>query len=311
MKKQILLLILVLIFEAVAQELTIMSFNIQGHGNFEHNFGNSQWKNQIAAVIRQSGASIVLLQEVRLRSMADIERLCDALNRKGGKWKAKTSYEYATCSYDLHNAVLFDENVVSCVNDLAQKLNFHKYYETKVECRKYRFDQNNEQVLEFCFPKNSKNTFYVVNVHAPSPGTSRLQEEKRQLEQFYAQYKRKLPMIIGGDFNLHRKDFIPSSAFSDAIVDGNSGVFADFDSLLTTVSKSDIGIRLSNGYDHLIMRCNSLFSVSEQMHHVFSKKTSNTRYYDSITIDGTTYASASEYMRYVSDHLPIMVKLQF
>lgn len=310
--KQFLACIVLLVFSffAVSQEVTIMSFNVQGHGNSEHNFGNSTWKNQIASVVKQSGASIVLLQEIRLRSEFDIDLLCETMTRKGGKWKAKTSFKYATCSYDLHNAVLFDESVVSFITDLAQELNLQKYHDSGVECRKYKFDQNNEQILEFSFPRNSKKTFYVVNVHAPGPGNIKLQEEKRQLEQFYSQHKRKVPLIIGGDFNLARKDFVPSSAFSDAIIDGDSGIFSDFNSVLTTVSTSDNGIRLAHGYDHFIIRGNYLFSLSEQMHHVFSKK-GNIQFYDSIKIGNTTYKSASEYRQEVSDHLPIMVKLQF
>ena len=309
------LLVFLCSFGIFAKELTVMSFNVQGHGpgSSEHDFGNAKWKNQIAAVIKQSGASIVLLQEVRLNSENDINPLIEILNGKGGKWKSTTSVKYATCSYDLNNAVLYDEKNVLLVNDLSKKLNFRAYkydQDNNVadDCRTYQFDKNNEQVLEFSFPKNSAQTFYVVNVHAPGPGSQELRKEKEQLENLYRHYKRK-PIIIAGDFNMRRREFVPSSAFGDAIVDGDSGMYADANSLRTTLSTAGMKISLANDYDHFIVSRNSLFNVSEQMHHVFSPRKKES--YDSIKIGGTTYKSTEEYKQGVSDHLPIMMKLNF
>lgn len=300
-------------FYVFAKDLTIMSFNIQGHGpgSSEHSFFNTKYKNQIAAVIHQSGASIVLLQEVRLNSGSDINPLLDILNSKGGTWKAATSVKYCDCTYDLNNAVLYDEKVVRLVEDYAKRLNFlaYKYNESEEDCRKYQFDKNHEQVLEFAFPKNAAETFLVVNVHAPAPKSDECRKEIEQIEKLYRYYKRK-NIIIGGDFNTRRKELFPSSAFGDGIVDGDSGIFADFNSLKTTVSTSvNQKIALANDYDHFIVKGNNLFTISQQMHHVFSLRKKES--YDSIKIGGSTYTNSEEYKSAISDHLPIMIRLRF
>ena len=292
-----------------------MSFNIQGHGpgSSEHHFGNVKYKNQIAAIIHQSGASIVLLQEVRLKSENDISPLLDSLNRKGGNWKAVTSVNYYDCTSDLNNAVLYDEKVVLFIEDYAKKLNFLAYKYDKSngiedDCRTYQFDKNHEQVLKFKFPKNSSNTFFVVNVHAPRPDNrEELKKEKEQIEKLYRYYKRE-SIIIGGDFNMHRRELFPSSAFGDAIVDGDRSIFEDENFLRTTLS-SNKKIYLANDYDHFIVKGNGVFSVSEKMHHVFSVRKRES--YDSIKIGGTVYKTSDEYRNAISDHLPIMIKLKF
>ena len=53
-----------------AKDLSIMSFNIQGHGpgSSEHRMGKTEWENQIVQIINSSGAHIVLLQEITLSS---------------------------------------------------------------------------------------------------------------------------------------------------------------------------------------------------------------------------------------------------
>ena len=318
MKSKVLLIILFLSLSAniFANELTILSFNVNGHGNNSslHDFSNEEWNKQIAAVIKKSGASIVLLQEVRLRSEKSILPLCMLL---GENWKSVTSVEYSTCpSFGLNNAVLYDDNVVSLHLDHARKLNFYLFCEQynwiDEDCRKYRFDQNNEQILEFAFSKNSSQTFYVVNIHAPGPDRKTdLDKEKKQLENLYRDFKRK-PIIIGGDFNMHRKEVASSSSFSDGIVDGDSGIYENFNYGFqkTTISTSSSrGIDLCNDYDHFIISKNKLFTISEQMHHVFSKRKKEN--YDVIKIGGTSYTNSSDYHIGISDHLPIMIKLKF
>ncbi len=312
MKKNFLISCLIFLFAfcVSAKELAIMSFNIHGFGSVNNNFNNAEWTSQIAKVIKKSEASIVLLQEVRLDSKYDIEKLCSSVNREGGKWKAVTTYEYAVCNKALHNAVLYDDSKVSLIYDHAKKLGFYDYFnDQNNDCRKYKFFENRQQVLEFSFPKNSNTSFYVANVHAPGPENPKLNQEKVQLERFYADYKSRKPIILGGDFNLSRIDF-RSSAFTDAILDGDSGIFSDFDSLRTTVStNSKKGIELANGYDHFILKSNGLFKISEQMHHVFSSRP--TRAYEKIKIGSRTYKTSEEYRQNISDHLPIMIRLKF
>lgn len=308
------LVFVVVSFVSCAGEFSIMSFNIQGN-NVQHDVINEDWVDQIVQVIKMSKADIVLLQEVRLlrESPANnlLESLVSKLNKKGDNWNFCSSVRYAKCKMDLHNAILYNAKNVTLKKDLAYSppFNFVQYYDTtENDPRRYQFVYNNVQVIEFAHKDKSSQSFYVVNVHLPSPKNTKLVKERHILELLYADYKSKKPLIIAGDFNIRRSELKRGSNFSDAIIDGNEGRYSDFWGQKTTLSTSTKEFTLSNDYDHFIVNKNSLFYISEQMRHVFTKN--KVEKYDTLSIGKEKYSNSFDYMD-LSDHMPIMIRLKF
>lgn len=309
---------LLLLFPACAKELTVMSFNIQGHGpgSSEHRKGKEEWENQIIAIIQDSKANLVLLQEVPIFSFESenlAQKLAKKLNGKESGWKSVTSAGYALCSMDLNNAVLYNEKYVTFVNDMAGKepFNMRRYGENQaVDERRFKFIKNNEQILEFSCNGKANSNFYLVNVHLPGPDESEKRyEERRILADLYAYCKRKCPIILAGDFNFSRKELIRGSNFSDAIIDGKKDRYVDEWGQKTTVKESSLSFDLSNDYDHFIVSSPQFFSVSEQMHLVFSKD--KVEKFPKLKVAGKVYTNGYDFHRGLSDHLPIMIKLKY
>ncbi len=309
------LVFVVVSFVSFAGEFSIMSFNIQGHGpgSSSHRVSNTRWVDQIVQVIKMSKADIVLLQEVPLDTSNNLlKSLVLKLNKKGDNWNFCSSVKYAKCNMDLNNAILYNAKNVTLKKDLAYSppFNFVQYYEsTENDPRRYQFVYNNVQVIEFAHKDKSSQSFYVVNVHLPGPNDQeKVFEERRILELLYADYKRKKPLIIAGDFNIRRSELKRGSNFSDAIIDGNEGRYIDDWGQKTTLSKSTTAIILKNDYDHFIVNKNSLFYLSEQMRHVFTKN--KVEKYDTLSIGKEKYSNSFDYMD-LSDHMPIMIRLKF
>ncbi|MCR4819905.1 MAG: endonuclease/exonuclease/phosphatase family protein [Elusimicrobiales bacterium] len=294
-----------------------MSFNIQGHGpgSSLHRAGNKYWEDSIIGIVRQSGADIVLLQEIPLTSPHG--NLASSFANKltsitGHAWKSADSASYSLSSMELNNAVLYNDEKVSLIEDLARRIPFYMYqHKINNKKRKYNFIKNNEQILKFALKEDVSNFFYLVNVHLPGPNDNegQLSKEMREIEKLYADYKRNLPMIIGGDFNTRRIDLIRGSNFSDGIIDGNDGQYSDFWGQKTTISSPNLNVvQLANDYDHFIINKNYLFEISERMRPVFSKgKAEN---FANIKINNKIYRNSEEYKE-ISDHIPIIIKLDF
>lgn len=317
LKKLVLILISLLFsFSIYASELTVMSFNIQGHGpgSKEHRIGKDKWEDQIISVIEESQAQLVLLQEFPTKndkkSKAAIEKF---LKKLKGVWKCETSVSYSLSNMDLNNAVLYNTKYLTLVNDLAKQAPFNMlaYKQNKQEdTRKFKFIKNNEQILEFKHIDKPSKTFYIINIHLPAPDENEKKNyEIGEIAKVYAIYKRKVPLIIAGDFNISRKELINGSNLSDAIIDGNEGKYIDKWGQKTTVNQSKKEIQLKSDYDHFIISNNSLFSISEQMHHVFSKDKKEG--YEQLKIGKEIYTNSYDYHRGLSDHIPIMIKLKF
>lgn len=317
LKKLVLILISLLFsFSIYASELTVMSFNIQGHGpgSKEHRIGKDKWEDQIIAVIEQSQAQLVLLQEFPTKdnkvSKTAIEKFLKKLN---GVWKYETSASYSISNMDLNNAVLYNTKYLTLVSDLAKQAPFNMLeykLNKKEDTRRYKFIKNNEQILEFKYIDKPSKTFYVINIHLPAPDENEKKNyEIGEIAKVYATYKRKVPILIAGDFNISRKELLRGSNFSDAIIDGNEGKYIDVWGQKTTVNKSKKELRLKSDYDHFIISNNSVFSISEQMHHVFSKD--KKEYYDQLKVGTQTYTNSYDYNKGLSDHIPIMIKLKF
>lgn len=358
-KKNIFIFFLLFIATCVfANDLTIMSFNIQGHApdSNKHRKENEEWVELIIKIIKKSKAHLILLQEVPLlkkETNSLVEILVNKLNEdslsnlpykivegiensttkkspaiikpfianilkkikeffpKNERWKYTTSVEYSISCMDLNNAVLYNSKYLTLEKDLGKDLpfNFYKYEKNqKHDNRRYKFHKNNQQFLAF---SNSKQQiFYIANVHFPSPTEKNiLLKERRQLEKFFSDYKMKYPIIIAGDFNMGRKELLRSTNFKDAIIDGTTERYANSWGQKTTVTQSVINIELANDYDHFIINKNNFFSLSEQMHHVFSKDKKED--YQKISIGRKKYYKASKYRKEISDHIPIIIKLDF
>jgi endonuclease/exonuclease/phosphatase family metal-dependent hydrolase len=301
-----------------AKEISVMSFNIQGHGpgSSLHRAGNKDWEDSIIDIVRQSGADIVLLQEIPLTS--PYGNLANSFANKltsitGHTWESADSASYSLSSMELNNAVLYNYEKVCLIEDLAHSIPFYLYqHKTDNIKREYNFIKNNEQILKFTLKEDSSSDFfYLVNVHLPGPNDNegQLSKEMREIEKLYADYKRNIPMIIGGDFNTRRIDLIRGSNFSDGIIDGNDGQYSDFWGQKTTISSPNLNVvQLANDYDHFIINKNYLFEISERMRPVFSKgKAEN---FAKIKINNKIYRNSEEYKE-ISDHIPIIIKLDF
>ena len=299
-----------------AKELTVMSFNIQGHGpnSSNHRFGNDNWENQLISAIDQSKADIVLLQEVPLMGVQNniSQTFLNKMSKKKSSWKSITSGVYSISNRDLNNAVLYNEAKVILQEDFAKKQPFNMAaykLNPSIDDRRFKFSVNNEQILEFSI-RNSDLHFYVVNVHLPGPNEKeKLYEERRVIEELYAYCKRKLPVIIGGDFNHSRKDLIRGSNFGDAIIDGKEGIYIDVWGQKSTVTEDNNSFKLKNDFDHFIINPKNIFSVSEQMHLVFSKNKIES--FSKLKIGRAIYTDSKSYHEGLSDHLPIMIKLSY
>ena len=320
MKLNKIVLVLIFLFSSFviyASELTVVSFNIQGHGpgSFEHRFGNDKWENQIVSIIKESKAQLVLLQEFPVKRFSPVDETAinNFLKKLKGIWKCETSVDYSLSSMDLNNAILYNTKYLRLVNNLAKQIPFNMYtykLSQQEDTRKFKFIKNNEQILEFEYIDNPSQTFYVVNVHLPAPDESEKKNyEIGEVSNLYATYKKTVPLIIAGDFNIRRIDLRHGSNLSDAIIDGNEGKYIQDWGQKTTVSGSWDKLTLSNDYDHFIINNNSLFSMSEQMHLVFSKD--KIEKFDQLTVGKETYTTSFDYRKSLSDHMPIMIKLKF
>ena len=298
-----------------AAELTVMSFNLQGFSptapSGNHRPNDNKWVEKIARTIDQADADIILLQEAWIGRGNDesfFNLLISNLGKyKKGNWAFITCYSYCNKSNSTtNNAIIYNKSVVSLVKDIGATELFNG------PNVKYKFQHNNIQVVQFKF--YNKN-FIVINAHLPNPSrTLDLKKERDALSALYANLKHKNPIIIGGDFNTNRKTLLDGSNFSDAIIDGNSGFFADKQGQGTTLNRNKHNIGIANDYDHFIVK--NLY-ISEQMHPVYfdkniaaSKKNPHP-YKETIKLGKSKYKSSFYFVKYVSDHLPIMIKLDF
>ena len=311
------LVVLLFSFSIYASELTVMSINVQGHGpgSSEHRVGKDKWENQIVSIIKKSKAKLVLLQEFAVRKDSEQDKVLieKFLKKLKGKWEYETSALYSISSMDLNNAILYNTKYLKLVNDLAKQEPFNMYdYKLNQEedTRRFKFIKNNEQILEFEYKDNNLQTFYVINIHLPAPNENvKKNYEIGEISKLYATYKRKIPLIIAGDFNISRKELLRGSNLSDAIIDGNEGNYIQEWGQKTTMKQNKKEIELASDYDHIIISKNPLFSVSEQMHHAFPKYKKES--YKKLKIGKEKYTNSFDYCRGLSDHIPIVIKLKF
>lgn len=304
-KKFFINLILVLVFPVFSESLNILSFNILG-AKYDHIKENEIWMNNLSEIIRNSKSDIVLLQEVPQKYDEEINYTSFAdelVNLLGDDWGFRSSAAYSNCSYNLNNAVLYKYSSVLILREIDNS--------------SYDFKYKNVQMVEFSFRKDTNKKFYVVNVHLPfdrkkmdSP-TNEMKLELDAIKNLI--YDRRFPAIFGGDFNMSRRELITETQFSNTsryTIDGNGSIYNDNQGLLTTVStSSDTGIHLANGYDHFIV--NNNLRIKKDMRRVFYELQSNTRSCKSIKIGNKTYKTRNSYIKNVSDHIPILITVDY
>ena len=315
---------------AFCEKITILSYNIAHNSSYKKEH-YEEWMEGIGEIVRQNEADIVLLQEVPIamkkgfvtRFYGDVELhfklpqkktiLDDIARELGPGWKF-----ISTAFYLLHdgvtidgtafsggdmsqnNAIFYNSQKVSA-EDLSDPLGFTIF----PECD-YRFNKNNVQVVRFLIGEES---LVLVNVHLQSKNSI----EKRNwdltvlydmlLNEFGGEISDE-SVIAGGDFNTRRKEF-ESLGFDTYIVDGKS-------SPKTTLAIRDSGFSYANDYDHFIYNeaASEKIKTSTVRAHI-GNSGRNLEKESSIIIAGEEYKSSKEIRDRLSDHVPIMIVLDF
>lgn len=326
MNKKIISIALIIFFSFTlfAAPIKIMSFNLNGNDG-KHRFeSNEQWSKTITAILKQSKADIILLQEISLdlekilgdsegRKKAkedNLKRLCSELTGFSGNWKYETSanymlrkdikignINYAAGSKTQNNAILYNSSKFS-VKDLSSELRFNNF--TNAKCK---FQKNSVQVLKFT-ELETKEEFIVINVHlASNNNPDKLNRDVDTLEKLYASYKLKYPVIVGGDFNTPRTDLLHRN-FDN--VDGNSSWYLNNKGLKTSLGKNKSTISFANDFDHFIYN-NKIkeISVMKRINIDSDKDTIH-----NVKIGNHTFEDSTEFTQYVSDHYPIIFEYE-
>ncbi|MBE6344747.1 MAG: hypothetical protein E7063_03530 [Spirochaetaceae bacterium] len=315
-------LVLLVTFFVVAEEITILSFNIKGTSTSNRQ-GNTEWLNDICNIISNSQADIVLLQEVCI----ELEKIPETKVFKRGKkdnllddmvkilgcenWchlstadyglRANVSVngiEYSSGDKTQNNAILYNSAKVQAF-DYAEILGFSNFDGN------FLFNKNTVQFIEFSLVNQEETKFFVVNVHLPYNNLEKRFHDLETLESLFAKYKHYNGVIIGGDFNLHRSEL---TGRNFDYVDGHDSWYYDKNfGLKTTVGKSEDGFSLVNDYDHFVY--SSKINVKSKMRRCFSL--SNQDFYKQVVIGEKTYTNSAEFNNKVSDHCPIIMVLEF
>lgn len=299
--------------------LTIMSFNLNGTNSSHRMKEKSRWAEDIAAIISQANADIVLLQEVsiELDKRLDTEyfknpkkdNVLDFFIRelKNGKWEYCTSADYIlrkNMSIDgrtyksgnktQNNAVLYNESKLKA-NDQKKMLNFDTFKDSK-----YKFDKNSVQVIEF-EERATRQKFIVMNVHLPYSDIDSYTKDLDTLERLYASQKLKMGVIVGGDFNTHR-EALTKRNFDN--VDGTTNWYYNFNfGLLTTIAvRNSKTFAFANAYDHFIYNKKIKEEKITQRVAIPTKDTSLSH----VKIGNNTFYNSKDFYNRVSDHYPIV-----
>lgn len=332
MKKIISFLILALISVFVfAEEITILSFNIAHNSSYKKE-NKEEWLNQLAQIICENSADIVLLQEVPLelkkglvkkfygdvelhfRTPQDRTFLNQLAEKLGSNWNF-----FSTAAYLLHdgvvidgtsfsggdmgqnNAVLYDSQKFSA-EDLADKLGFTNF----PDCD-YRFNKNNLQVVRF-FEKESGHFFVVSNVHLQSKNNieKRNSDLENLADMLLNEFGGELsdePIIVAGDFNTSRREF-ENAGFYFYIIDGKS-------SPKTTLSTNSNRFKYANDYDHFVYNSAMQSILVAETRRAKLGGITNLEKADSIELYAKEFRSSKDLRDRLSDHVPILLVFDF
>lgn len=323
-----------LIFSSVfvfAAEIRVLSFNI-AHNSAYKKEHRDEWLSQIAEIVHENEADIVLLQEVPVelnkgfvkKYYGDVElhfktpkerTILNELSEKlGDSWDFSS-----TAAYLLHdgvsidgvdfsggdmsqnNAVFFDSNRFSA-EDMASVLGFTDF----PDCD-YRFNKNSVQVIRFTELESEK-TFVIANVHLQSKNA--IEKRNSDLENLSDMLLNEFggeisdePIAVGGDFNTSRKEF-ESVGFFLYFVDGKT-------SPKTTLSTSAEKFKYANDFDHFVYnQAMKIVITKETMRAKLGNAVTNLEKVKSVTIFGKEFFSSKDFRERLSDHVPIIMAFE-
>lgn len=288
---------------ACAERLTLLSFNMGGR---------SRTAAAVAAMIAESHADIAFLQEIWVHAPENAALKAMAAQLGDGRWDSATSSAYrlaapATAKGETYkagangqnNAILYDTAKVT-LHDLADEAGFTHFDGD------FLFDKNTVQLVRFSLRGDPQTQFVAINVHLPYTDKAHRRRDLRTLERLYARYKRTGGIVVAGDFNTRRANL---TARNFDFVDGTEQWFSDrhFGIATTLSTKGDDLIRFANDYDHFVY--NKRITVAAQMSRAFSDSRGKT--VPSLPFGTTVYTSSTAYRAAVSDHVPIVITLEF
>ncbi len=316
-----------------AATIKVMSFNVNGVKNKIN--ANERYARNISAIIKESGADIVLMQEFYTkRDENEPKLLCKTL---GDSWWYFSARGYiASFSTEEHvcqqNNVIFYNNqkILPTSNKDSGIVNFRTD-------SKYKFTKNHTQLVEFCLSGEPSKTFLVVNVHLPVYTKNRDRQklleylhDLKSLETLYSDLdKKSRRIIIGGDFNTKRAKSsgldageilrykYPNSKierFSGAIVDSDNQLYCyQIGGLPTSgFDKNQSRISPTLDIDHFIVK--NINVVKDTGLYLGSVHLENNNYnspyiFKNISKDSKFERTMKYYKQHVSDHLPIIIEL--
>lgn len=298
-----LLAVLALAAAAYAERLTLLSFNMGGR---------NRTAAAVADMIAESHADIAFLQEIWVSAPQNTALKAMAAQLGDGRWDFATSSAYSLTgpktargeSYKAggngqNNAILYDTTKVT-LDDLADEAGFTRFD------GEFLFDKNTVQLVRFTLRGGSRAQFVAVNVHLPYTDKVHRARDLRTLERLYARYKRSGGIVIAGDFNTRRTEL---TARNFDFVDGTEQWFSDrhFGIATTLSTKGDDRVQFANDYDHFVY--SKPITVAAQMSRAFSDSRGKT--VPSLPFGTTIYTSSTAYRAAVSDHVPIVITLEF
>lgn len=297
------LAVLALAAAAFAERLTLLSFNMGGR---------SRTAAAVAAMIAESHADIAFLQEVWVRAPENAALKAMTAQLGDGDWDFVSSASYSltetktvgnetykTGGNGQNNAIVYDTAKVA-LHDLADEAGFTHFDGD------FLFDKNTVQLVRFSLRGDPQTQFVAINVHLPYTDKAHRSRDLRTLERLYARSKRTGGIVIAGDFNTRRADL---TARNFDFVDGTERWFSDrhFGIPTTLSTKDDRQIRFANDYDHFVY--SKHITVAAQMSRAFSDSRGTT--VPGLPFGTTVYTSSTAYRAAVSDHVPIILTLEF
>lgn len=315
MKKKIIfqLCFLFLTLQLFGKNIGILSFNINGTINGNHNVNNKVWVNQIKAIIIQAAPDIVLLQEFPIKNhdKTFVNLILDGLGARDWSYYCTDEYIKPGEKANQNNIVFYNTKVILPAQFANEVINF------KEKNPSYHFVKNNYQVIHFCLKDEQTKDFILINVHTPFDTKTeyvKYYADMNELKLMYNSLKQRFQRIImAGDFNTYRFMML-NEYFPEEYVDGNSKKYfftygSQEQGLLTTLKKRSLSnqIALANDYDHFVIYG---FKVLQEMKHSFYQGNDyGNDYYHKIKLGEKYYTSNQDIMKDVSDHLPVFIEL--
>lgn len=255
------------LFSSDSESLKIISWNIQ-------DLGQSKNQDEIKFMVNVlKEFDIIAIQEVVAKHPAGAQKvaqIADELNRKGSKWDYRISNPTNSPSAYMSERYAF----------------IWKTSKVDIKGRAYLDDELESEIIREPFiaefkPKNSDNTFHVVNFH------SRKHSDQPELEiKYFKDYQQRLntdQILLVGDFNLNERHNV-------------------WDGFYQQGYKSAV----KNSKTTLKRKCRRGYYLSHSIDNIYYSK--QIKFFNSGVVD---YVEACENLlvaRKISDHLPVFLE---